>query len=138
MWSRDHISRFYSAITGMVLLLQVYDTSAASAQAPCEGIWSLRIEVQQGDPNYCHPSDGRRVRVSADGSIHRYSTTDSRGRNYTISGRVMNCDSVSFTVRRDADIARGTGAVKGRNASGQWAGQGRGRSCSGTWDATKN
>ena len=98
----------------------------ASTKAAFDGGWSVLIVTEKGtcDRAYRYPVKIQNGAVGYAGSA-----------SFTVSGQVGDNGSVTVTVARGNQSAKGTGRMAGNDGSGTWtAGSGE---CSGTWTAER-
>jgi hypothetical protein len=106
----------------------------ATARDACDGNWNIHIEKTAGP---CDPGNASRpVRVEG-GTITEVSSR--RGRAFQLSGTVIQCSQVSFTITtNDGDRADGSGSKQQENYfAGEWRVT-RGKQCRGIWTASRS
>ena len=97
-----------------------------AAKPNFDGTWSVLIVTEKGtcDRAYRYPVKIENGSVGYAGSA-----------SFNVSGKVGDNGSVTVTVSRGSQSARGTGRMSGSDGAGTWtAGSGE---CSGTWTAER-
>ena len=109
-----------------ILAATVPASAPASARSNYDGTWSVLIVTQKGtcDRAYRYPVKIENGAVGYAGSAA-----------FNVSGKVGDNGSVTVTVSRGSQSARGQGRLSATDGSGMWtAGSGE---CSGTWTAER-
>jgi hypothetical protein len=97
--------------------------TAASAQAPFDGVWSISIVTTKGT---CEGGSGLSVKIN-EGKVA------SGDNQLAVSGRVAEHGGITVTVIQGETKATGSGKLVNAAGFGTW----RGGPCSGTWSAQK-
>jgi hypothetical protein len=121
-------ARFVPALTAAAILAAtaVPASAAAVAKSNFDGQWSVLIVTQKGtcDRAYRYP-----VRIS-NGSVGYAGEA-----SFNVTGKVGDNGTVTVTVSRGSQSARGQGRLSATDGAGMWtAGSGE---CSGTWTAER-
>jgi hypothetical protein len=97
--------------------------TAASAQAPFDGVWSISIVTTKGT---CEGGSGLSVKIN-EGKVASGDT------QFGVSGRVADHGGITVTVVQGETRATGSGKLANTAGFGTW----RGGPCSGTWTAQR-
>ena len=115
-----------AALTVLASAVPAAPAPIASGKQSLDGNWSVLIVTEQGkcDRAYRYP-----VRIS-NGSVGYAGET-----SFNVSGNVGANGTVTVTVSRGGQSAKGTGQLSASGGSGRWtAGSGE---CSGSWTAER-
>ena len=121
-----------SSKTAFAALAMLATSALPAAPAPIaakpsfDGAWSVLIVTEKGscDRAYRYPVQIENGAVGYAGSA-----------SFNVSGKVGDNGSVTVTVSRGSQSAKGTGRMSSTDGSGMWvAGSGE---CSGTWTAER-
>ena len=122
----------FTMINSTLAALTILAATAVPASAPAtarsnfDGHWSVLILTQKGtcDRAYRYPVKIENGSVGYAGSA-----------SFNVSGKVGDNGTVTVTVSRGSQSAKGTGRMSGSDGAGTWtAGSG---DCSGTWTAER-
>jgi hypothetical protein len=120
------MTRFTLATAAILAATAVPASATAVAKSTFDGQWSVLIVTQKGtcDRAYRYP-----VKIS-NGSVGYAGDA-----SFNVSGKVGDNGTVTVTVSRGSQSARGQGRLSATDGSGMWtAGSG---DCSGTWTAER-